>query len=85
MLRPVTFLFFLLSLPALTAPKFFPDDPLEFEPKYPAVTDPARRKLSDYYEAVQHSIATPGELNRNRAVMRISCCRWWSRCCRKPR
>jgi hypothetical protein len=61
------FLFlFSLSLSLLAAPgqKFYPDDPLEFEIKPLPVADAARRKLSDYYDALHHMLKTPGELNR---------------------
>jgi hypothetical protein len=41
--------------------KFRPDDPLDSELKPLPVTDPARRKLSDYYDAITHTLSTPGE------------------------
>ncbi len=58
------FILFSLSLLTLPAQKFRPDDPLETELKPLPVNNPAARKLSDYYDALSHSLATPGELNR---------------------
>jgi hypothetical protein len=43
---------------------FRSDDPLEFELKPLPVQEAARRKLSDYYDAINHTVRTPGELNR---------------------
>lgn len=56
-------LLFPLILVALPAQKFFEDDPLEFEIKPMPVEDPTKRKLSDYYDAVRHTLNAPGELN----------------------
>ena len=41
--------------------KFYDDDPLVREPRPHAVGDPAVRKLSDYYDILKHTLATPGE------------------------
>src|SRR5687767_7731757 len=43
-----------------------PDDPLEFELTPLSADRAANRKLSDYYDAVSHTLRTPGELNRKR-------------------
>jgi hypothetical protein len=59
-------LFFSVSLCALPTQKFHADDPLEVELKPLPVENIARRKLSDYYDAVSHTLDTPGELNRTR-------------------
>jgi hypothetical protein len=60
-------IFFLtLCCTALFAQKYRADDPLEFDLKPLSIQDAAVRKLSDYYDAVTHTMATPGELNRNR-------------------
>lgn len=56
---------FCLFVAAAAAQTFRNDDPLEFELKPLPVHDAARRKLSDYYDAVSHTLDTPGELNRN--------------------
>jgi len=57
---------FLLPLTLAFAEKFRADDPLEHELKPIMTIEPARRKLSDYYDAVRHTLSTPGELNRHR-------------------
>ncbi|MFN7939791.1 MAG: hypothetical protein U0R19_41070 [Bryobacteraceae bacterium] len=55
----------LFLIPAtFAADRFRSDDPLEDELKPLPVNQPARRKLSDYYDAVLHTVSTPGELNR---------------------
>ena len=41
--------------------KFYDDDPLVREPQPRPVANPAPRKLSDYYDIVRHTLATPGE------------------------
>ena len=41
--------------------KFHDDDPLIREPQPRAVQNPASRKLSDYYDILIHTLATPGE------------------------
>jgi hypothetical protein len=64
-MRRLAILFSLFVL-ALPAQKFRPDDPLDLELKPLPVPDPARRKLSDYYDAIVHTLDTPGELNRHR-------------------
>jgi hypothetical protein len=53
-----------LSIAAATAQKFRADDPLEFELKPVPVGDAARRKLSDFYDLISHTVATPGEPRR---------------------
>jgi len=58
-------LLFLATLSGLWAQKLRPDDPLEFELKPVNAGDVARRKLSDYYDVVTHTLKTPGELNKN--------------------
>lgn len=55
---------FSLSLLTLSAQKFRADDPLETELKPLPVDNPVPRKLSDYYDVLSHTLATPGELNR---------------------
>ncbi len=62
-MRRLTFLL-VLAIFALPAQRYFPDDPLDTELKPIRVDDAARRKLSDYYDALRHTIDTPGELNR---------------------
>jgi hypothetical protein len=63
MRRPFLLLFTLSLLP-LPAQQFRVDDPLDFEPKPLSVDQPAVRKLSDYYDLLKNTLATPGELNR---------------------
>ncbi len=41
--------------------KFYEDDPLIFEPPPRPVEKAAVRKLSDYYDILKHTLATPGE------------------------
>ena len=41
--------------------KFYDDDPLIQEPAPRTVQNPAVRKLSDYYDILKHTLATPGE------------------------
>jgi hypothetical protein len=41
--------------------KFYDDDPLIREPQPRAVQKVAARKLSDYYDILKHTLATPGE------------------------
>lgn len=43
------------------AGKFYEDDPLVQEPSPRRVDKAASRKLSDYYDALRHTLATPGE------------------------
>src|SRR5512147_738043 len=40
--------------------KFYDDDPLIREPQPLPVKDAAPRKLSDYYDILSHTLATPG-------------------------
>src|SRR5262245_34129060 len=54
---------FAFSLVTVTAQKLLPDDPLEFELKPLPVQNPAKRKLSDYYDIVRHTLSPPGQLN----------------------
>jgi hypothetical protein len=63
MRRPFLLLFTLSLLP-LRAQQFRVDDPLDFEPAARPVDQPAVRKLSDYYDILKNTLATPGELNR---------------------
>ncbi len=44
--------------------KFYDDDPLIREPQPREVSDPAARKLSDYYDILKHTLNTPGEKQR---------------------
>ena len=44
--------------------KFYNDDPLIREPQPRPVSSAANRKLSDYYDIVKHTLATPGEKQR---------------------
>ncbi|MBI1895612.1 MAG: hypothetical protein HYS04_03605 [Acidobacteria bacterium] len=55
---------FFLSFSTLPAQKFYPDDPVEFELKPLPSADIERRRLSDYYDLIRHTIDTPGDLNR---------------------
>ena len=66
MRRTCLFLFSLSLLP-LSAQKFRADDPLDAEPTARPVGEPAVRKLSDYYDVLRNTLATPGELNRKLA------------------
>ena len=56
----------MLSLPSI-GQTIYSDEPLEFELPPVAVDRAAVRKLSDYYDAVSHTLHTPGELNRSRS------------------
>lgn len=49
--------------------KFYDDDPLIQEPKLRAVEKAAKRKLSDYYDIVWLTLATPGEKQRAGALI----------------
>ena len=55
-----------LALAAMpgAAQKFYPDDPLIEEPPTIPVKKAANRKLSDYYDIVFNTLATPGEKQR---------------------
>ena len=46
--------------------KFYDDDPLAREPQPRAVQNPSVRKLSDYYDILKHTLATPGEKQSRR-------------------
>jgi hypothetical protein len=51
------------------AQKFFPDDPLMFDQdNVISIGEPRRMRLSDYYDFLQHTFATPGDLSRRPAV-----------------
>lgn len=50
-----------LTASLLPAQKFYPDDPLLVEPAPLDTKNPARRKLSDWYDLFSHIFATPGE------------------------
>lgn len=63
-MRSFTALLILTLLP-LSAQKFRADDPMEFELKPLTAGDALRRRLSDYYDAIVHTMATPGQLNRD--------------------
>ncbi|MFB3778161.1 MAG: hypothetical protein ACE141_11135 [Bryobacteraceae bacterium] len=56
-----TLLMFGLTGPAGLCRKFYDDDPLVQEPPPRAVDKPASRKLSDYFDILWHTLATPGE------------------------
>ena len=56
----------LLTAYGLSAQGFRPDDPMEHELKPLKVTEASKRRLSDYYDAIRHTLATPGDLNRKR-------------------
>ena len=47
---------------ALSAQKFRVDDPLEKELRPIPVVEAARRKLSDYYDAIRNTVSTPGDI-----------------------
>ncbi|MEO8368134.1 MAG: hypothetical protein ABI806_02905 [Candidatus Solibacter sp.] len=51
----------LLSAAALTAQRFYPDDPLEFEPPPRPVKDIKNRKLSDYFDLLNNQFRMAGE------------------------
>src|SRR6185295_17174816 len=51
----------LLSAAALPAQRFYPDDPLEFEPPPRNVKDIKNRKLSDYFDLLNNQFRMPGE------------------------
>jgi hypothetical protein len=69
-------LFLVISLaspvaPALAAgPRFRSDDPLNKEPPPVNVENALSRKLSDYYDFLLHTLATPGERNGNGRTIR---------------
>lgn len=50
----------LLMAPAAAAGKFYDDDPLEHEPAPLNAAQAARRKVSDYFDFIQQTFATPG-------------------------
>jgi hypothetical protein len=54
---------------AALAQKFYPDDPLIQEPA-PRPVKAVRRKLSDYYDILWHTLATPGERHGPRKLIR---------------
>lgn len=58
----LNWILFLIPL-ALWGQKFYPDDPLEFEPKPRNVPVAANRKLSDYYDLFSNQFGKPGERN----------------------
>ncbi|MBY0504493.1 MAG: hypothetical protein K2X03_11315 [Bryobacteraceae bacterium] len=58
---------FFITTCRLAAQQFHPDDPLEFELTPLNVEAAAKRKLSDYYDIIRHTIDTPGDLNAKRA------------------
>lgn len=49
--------------------KFCDDDPLVREPEPRDVQAPAVRKLSDYYDILRHTLATPGEKQTRKKVI----------------
>lgn len=53
----------LIAVCTLSAQKFYSDDPLEFEIKPLPADRAGKRKLSDYFDIVRHTVATPGQLN----------------------
>lgn len=55
----------LISSVVLSGQTYLPDDPLEFELPPLPVDGVARRQLSDYYDAIIHTMRTPGDLNRS--------------------
>jgi hypothetical protein len=64
-LRRVGFLVLLAALPAtVSAQKFYPDDPVLTEPKLRNAVNLKNRKLSDAYDLVFHTLATPGQRQR---------------------
>ena len=62
-LNPSLLLVLLLAGASMTAfgQKFYPDDPLQREPKPRDVGEPKLRKIADYYDNIRHHLATPGE------------------------
>lgn len=54
-------LFFAACLSAVAQPKFYPDDPLDREPKPRNVDKVLNRKLSDYYDLFSHQFGDVGE------------------------
>lgn len=48
--------------------KFYEDDPLHGEPEPRPVAEARARKLSDYYDILTHTLATPGELGRGTGI-----------------
>lgn len=59
---------FLIVTCALSAQQFHSDDPLEFELTPLSAEGVAKRKLSDYYDIVVHTLGTPGDLNKKRTT-----------------
>jgi hypothetical protein len=56
------------SIPS-SAQKFFSDDPLMFDQdNLITVGEPRRMRLSDYYDFLSHTFATPGDLSRKPAM-----------------
>ena len=51
----------LLTVAALDAQRFYPDDPLEFEPPPRPVKDIKNRKLSDYFDLLNNQFRRAGE------------------------
>ena len=51
----------LLVAAALDAQRFYPDDPLDNEPPPHSVKDVKNRKLSDYFDLLNHQFRKPGE------------------------
>ncbi|MBY0506910.1 MAG: hypothetical protein K2X03_23535 [Bryobacteraceae bacterium] len=74
-----------LTVCGLCAQKFHLDDPLENELKPIPVADASKRKLSDYYDAVSHSLATPGDIERRQAAQGVNTLgepmqgAWWTK------
>lgn len=61
MKRIATMVLALAGCAAAAGPKFYEDDPLIREPQPRDVKQAASRKLSDYYDILWHTLATPGE------------------------
>jgi hypothetical protein len=66
-MRNVLIVGILLLHAVLPAQTIRPDDPLEYELAPVSVGELARRKLSDYYDTISHTVRTPGDLNRSRS------------------
>jgi hypothetical protein len=60
---------FLLVVPALAAPKFYPDDPLERAPQPRHTTGVKLRKLSDFYDFYQNIFAPAGEHHSRKGLI----------------
>jgi hypothetical protein len=56
-----TLVFLVLATAALSAQRFYPDDPLELEPPPRPVKDIKNRKLSDYFDLLNNQFRRPGE------------------------